>query len=341
MTPPARRGVVAAAMLALFAGAAAIFLLPFAFPTPPPIITAFRSTQLVSPNGDGARETAQISIRVRQPLRLTLEVRDSDDVIRRLIDDEPKGRGWIQERWDGRDAAGQRVADGDYSLRLRAESGSKNFRTSRRIVVDATRPVATRFVVRSAALAGPGPGECRAALATEESGSRVTFEVLRRASQEPLRTVGPRPIRAGKPQTWSWDATLAGGDPAPVGIYRVRATLADAARNRSARELTCWVGHIIGVAQGRAGRGERIGVRLSEVDGTPLVLDTPTVLAVHLRRATPGQTPGAPIGRRIGERVGGTIAAARVRLPRRYAPSQVWIVAQTALGRALIAPEGR
>ncbi len=50
-------------MLALFIVAIGVFVLPFAFPTPPPIVTRFQATQLFSPDGDGRRDVARIDVR--------------------------------------------------------------------------------------------------------------------------------------------------------------------------------------------------------------------------------------------------------------------------------------
>ena len=61
-------------MLGLFVIAIGIFLLPFAFPTPPRIVTRFQSTRLFSPNDDGRREVARVSIRIREAGVLRLDV---------------------------------------------------------------------------------------------------------------------------------------------------------------------------------------------------------------------------------------------------------------------------
>ena len=83
----ARRGIVAAAMLALFVIALGIFLLPFAFPTPPPIVTRFQATQLFSPNGDGRRDAARVNVRLHEPSRVTIAIQKEGEPIVTLVDD--------------------------------------------------------------------------------------------------------------------------------------------------------------------------------------------------------------------------------------------------------------
>ncbi|MBY0397874.1 MAG: hypothetical protein K2X91_15585, partial [Thermoleophilia bacterium] len=62
----ARHAVVGAAMVVLFVVALGIFVLPFAFPTPPPIVTRFQATSLFSPNGDGRRDVARVNVRLSE-----------------------------------------------------------------------------------------------------------------------------------------------------------------------------------------------------------------------------------------------------------------------------------
>jgi hypothetical protein len=54
------------AMAALFVLALGTFVLPFAFPTPPPIVSRFQATRLFSPDGNGHRDQARINIRLHE-----------------------------------------------------------------------------------------------------------------------------------------------------------------------------------------------------------------------------------------------------------------------------------
>ena len=122
-----RRGVVAAAMLALFVIALGIFLLPFAFPTPPPIVTRFQATQLFSPNGDGRRDVARVNIRLHEASDVTVEIQKDGKPVVTLIDDERRPRGFRSTEFFGRDRLGRLLPDDTYAIKLVARSGDKKF----------------------------------------------------------------------------------------------------------------------------------------------------------------------------------------------------------------------
>jgi hypothetical protein len=335
MSPRARRAWVAGAMLALVSVAALVFVMPFAFPTPPPIITGFNATLLFSPNGDGRRETATISVRVREPSDVTLEIRSPDDdvTLRRLLEDERRPRGWGAVVWDGRDDAGGVIADGDYSIRLRARAGRKQFNISRRISVDRSPPVIEQLEVESAVLAGPGKGECRVR-AQPESDALMTAAA--RAGGRELASIGPRPVKGGDTLNWAWNGRT-GGRRVPSGLVRIEVAAADLARNESRRVATCWVSGVVGRPVPASPRpGDRVGVVLTETDGTRLPADQPVGLALYRRVGTPGLSAGPVLGERIAGRATGPMSQTTVRLPRTPTPAGLWLVARTELGVALI-----
>ena len=74
MSDRARRTGVIIAMAALFVLALGIFVLPFAFPTPPPIVSRFKATLLFSPDGNGHRDQARVNIRLHEAATLSVEI---------------------------------------------------------------------------------------------------------------------------------------------------------------------------------------------------------------------------------------------------------------------------
>jgi hypothetical protein len=324
-------------MVALAVLGLAVFVLPFAYTTPPPIVTQFRATSLFSPNGDGQRDVAIVSIRLHQPGRVTLEVRNKDGAtIRRLAADEARGKGSRPTRWDGRDDSGRRLADGPYVLAHRARSGPQRFKISRKIVIDTGPPRPAEMTVASAALAGPGDGQCRLTLTAADAGS-VEIGAAPDPSHPALVTLGPRPIDANQTLHWTWDGLGRDGRPVSPGLYAVQVTLRDAAGNRLERQRSCWVGHITGrpVPAGAA-PGDRVGVALAGADGRPVPPTTPVNLALYRRTATPGESLGAPLGARVGGQARGRAGRVTLRLPRRIRADALWLVATTRDGRALI-----
>lgn len=337
---PRRERIVGAAILAtmlgLFAYALFIFVLPFAFPTPPPIITRFQSTVVFSPNDDGRRDVARINVRVNEPGEVLLDIVSGGDTVATLTGEGRRPRGWVRVSWDGRDDRGEVVPDGEYGVRLRARSGDKRFNTSRKIRVDTTAPGIARLRVVSATLAGPGRGECRVTATAADPGS-LLLEALRPGGTAVQAQRGPSPAAPGRPARWRWDGLHDAGRPVAVGLYLIRATLSDPAGNRAVRRATCWVGRIAGATRpiGPSPRAP-LAVTLRSTTGAPLDADTPVRLEFRRRQATPGAGEGAPLGPRVGARYRGRLDRARIVPPAGVDRSGLWLVARTPEGTALI-----
>lgn len=332
----ARRAGVAVAMLVLFAIALGVFVLPFAFPTPSPIVTRFQATRLFSPNGDGQRDVARIGIRLSQPGDVTLLIRKDGEDVATLLDGIRKPRGFFTTSWDGRDAQGFPVPDGTYAITLRARSGAKQFNTSRKVVVDTTAPRPEAFTVTSATLAAAGAGQCRVAFTPGDDGT-LTFEARPFEGGAVVRTLGPRPASGGDEVTWAWTG-IGGAAARPVapGLYVIRATLRDAARNSSTRERTCWVGYIAGTARpARPAAGDEVGVTLRRTDGTPLPGSTRIALVLQRRTGVPGETFGDPLGAQVGPGASGPAGRVTVTIPRTVNPAALWLVARRLDGSGI------
>lgn len=330
MDNKSRRWVTALGVLALGGLALAVFVLPFAFPTPPPIITRFQATQVFSPNDDGRRDVARVSVRVRETSTISLDVRQGGNTVARLVDDEEIGPGWLRVPWDGRSDDGKVLPDGAYAFKLQARSGEKRFNASRRVEIDTAPPQVRRFEVVSAALAGPGPGQCRTVVVADEDVT-VTIDALPTGSTETVASIGPRPAPSGTPSTWAWNGR-ADGEALPPGLYRLRARLQDPPGNRTTTERTCWIGNMIGSARGG---GDTRGVRLLAPDGTPIPGGTPVTLSVHRRVGTPGTPSGPVVGARLSGPVTGTAESVSVTIPDEPL-SELWLVANARGARALV-----
>lgn len=337
MSARARAGVVGGGMAALAVLGLAIFVLPFAYTTPPPVVTQFRATSLFSPNADGTRDVAVVSIRLHQAGRVTLEARDGNGrTVAILVDDKARPKGSTAANWDGRDSAGVALPDGSYALNLRARSGRKVSNRSRKIVIDTQPPRPAEMTVASAVLAGAGEGECRLSLKAADAGS-VEVSAAAGPTSAAIVTLGPRPIGADGVLEWTWDGRGRNSKPVAPGLYLIRGVLRDVAGNRIERLRSCWVGHLTGRAvPARAAAGDRVGVVLTSGDGTALPAGTPVRLALYRRAATPGTSLAAPLGARVGGQARGAAGRVTVRLPERIRADALWLVASTRDGRALI-----
>lgn len=325
----ARRAVVAAAMLALFVVALGVFLMPFAFPTPPPIITRFQSTSLFSPNLDGRRDVARVNIRVHEASAVTIEIRRGETTVATLLEAVPKARGFFSTAWDGRDSLGRVLPDGTYGVKLKARSGNKVFEASRRIVIDTTAPRPAQMTVVSGTLADAGPGECRLTYSSRDAASLV-LEARRPNGTEPVRRLGARPIRPDTPTRWTWNGVDSTGTAVAPGLYVISAAISDAARNRATRERTCWVGYMAGTPSiARPGPRDRVGVDLRATSGAALPASTPVSLTLRRRTGVPGITGGDPLGVQVGRPARGRAGSVRITLPPGINPASLWLVATT------------
>lgn len=330
----ARRAVVAAAMLGLFVVAVGVFLLPFAFPTPPPIVTRFTSTLLFSPNDDGRRDVARVNVRLHDPSTLTIEIRKDGAPVAVLLDATPKPKGLFKTTWDGRDDSGRALPDGTYGVKVHAESGEKTFDISRNVTIDATPPRPGEMTVVSATLAGAGAGECRLAFSSLDRAS-VVLEALRPGARTPLRRLGSRPVRPGEAIHWAWSGETSATEPTAPGLYIIRASLLDAARNRADRERTCWVGYLAGrVSPSRPAPRDLVGVTLRRTDGTAVPPSTKISLTLRRRTGVPGRSDGPVLGNQVGRGARGPAGAVRLKLPPGINPAALWLVASTIDGHA-------
>ena len=334
MSQSRKRRLVGAAILVLFVVGLGVFLAPFAFPTPPPIVTGFQSTRQFSPNGDGAREVARIAVRLNTPSFVDVEIRDRSNRRWKGLISADRPKEIVRLAWDGTDDQGRPVPDGRYVVRLRASAGRKRWNASKVLVVDRVAPPLGNLSVQSAALAGSGDGECRVAATALDRGE-MAIEASA-AGGVPVARFGPKTVDAGETALWNWDGKRADGGPTPPGLYVIRATLADVPNNRSEQSATCWVGHLVGAAvPSRPKLGSSVGLRLQDTAGTALRASTRVTVSIARRIGDPG-TASQVIGPRVGARVSGPVGRVRIQLPRRIPPARLWLIATTDGGRALI-----
>ncbi len=322
-------------MLVLFIVGLGVFLAPFAFPTPPPIVTGFQSTRNFSPNADGSREVARVAVRLNEASVVAVEIQDrSGRRWKRLIDAQ-RPKEMVRLAWDGTDDAGNPVPDGRYVVSLRARAGKKRWNASKVLVVDRIAPPLGSLDVQSAALAGPGDGECRVAVTALDRGE-LSIEASPSPGAAPVARFGPKIVGAGKTALWNWDGKRADGGPTPPGLYTIRVTLTDVPRNRSEQSATCWVGHLVGTAiPPRPTLGARVGIRLQDTAGTLIRPSTRVRVTVARRVGDPGSATRI-VGPSVGARVSGPLGRVRIPLPRRIPPARLWLVVTTDGGRALI-----
>lgn len=274
----------------LFATAIAVFLVPFAFPTPPPIVRGFQVTRLFSPNGDGARDIARISFRLNEPGHAEVsivEVGGTREWRTLTTGDQPAGI--VRLDWDGTANDSRPVPDGQYVVSVRARAGKKQYNNSKRITIDRSPPSLGTLSVASAAIEGPGEGECRVGATALDAGDMSLVAVPTSGRDVAVARLDRRNATSGQTVLWNWDGTGADGKRVEPGLYIIRASLTDRAKNTATSAATCWVGHAVGRAIPPAPRlGTRPRIRLMRTDGTPLEPSTRVTIEIVRRTGDPG-----------------------------------------------------
>ncbi len=320
-----RRGVIAGGIITLVAVAFGVFVLPFAFTTPPPIITRFVATRGFSPGTDGLGAIATVAVRLSEPSTISITIKDpaTGEIVARLADGKAPVRGrTLAVRWDGTGVDGRTVADGAYAVDLEARAGDKKFSKSRRVVVDTTVPT-PQVSVRSI------PSGCRAEVSTPGEALTVSFSVPTANVTSSVRAVGSR-----SSTSWDWNGNDSDNRPVRPGIQVVHTEVRDERGNASASALTCWVSHLNARAvPHRPSSGGTVGVDLVGIGD-----DEQVTLSLHHRLGTPGGRADAPIiGDSIGYWITGSAATTRVTIPSGTDPRDVWLLASTDSGhQALI-----
>jgi N-acetylmuramoyl-L-alanine amidase len=131
----------------LIAGSAAAPFRAFAADTVRPTVRLSPTALYFSPNGDGVRDAAPVSVRVSEACRVTATVYSAGGRrMATLAANRSVAAGSKTFTWNGR-AAGSRAADGTYYLKVfvrdRAGNRARAYPAVARLILDTVRPTAT------------------------------------------------------------------------------------------------------------------------------------------------------------------------------------------------------
>jgi hypothetical protein len=128
-------------VLALLAATAVAFGVTERLKLEQPPIAGPELTKVFSPVCDCDEENATIAFRLRERDTISVSIVDEQgDVVRRLVVRERRPAGSFSTVWDGRDEAGNVVAEGAYRARLRLENDRRVIMLQTPIRVDTTPP---------------------------------------------------------------------------------------------------------------------------------------------------------------------------------------------------------
>ncbi len=175
----------------------------------------------VSPNGDGAGDTATVRWSASEAATGTVSILHGSTLVRRWTVRRAVSGGVT---WNGRSASGSLAGDGRYTVRVDVRDAAGNRRVaSTFITVDRTagflRWTGTFFPQDGDTLAST------ARLSWRLTRTATTTLALYDASGSLVRTIwSHRRLSAGT-RTWTWNGRLADGSYAPQGAYTARLTV--------------------------------------------------------------------------------------------------------------------
>lgn len=233
MTRPLVRAVFAVLVVAT-AGA---FFLTQRLKAEFPLVIRFAAKPAhFSPNGDQVRDTSTVGFDLSEPASVSFSVVDAEGAEVRRIVESRRLAGDAKHRftWDGRDDAGNPVADGTYRMRVVRRDESRVIDSVKKITVDRKPPRATLLSVEPSVIATGAPGAApRVELRYRGPKNRApVYRVFRTGEGEP-RIV--RRFRGRRDRTATWDGQVSAGpertEPAPEGTYAFTVAVRDRAGN--------------------------------------------------------------------------------------------------------------
>lgn len=192
----------------------------------PPTATFTASNGVLSPNGDGRKEAADLSFTASEPVWADVHVFNSGGTSVRLLADESELKTTATYRWDGLRDDGTRLPDGLYNARLTVtdEAGNAAF-VKVPLRLDTVAPL-LRWRVAGGSL---GAETLRASFTTQEAVGPVKAQLSLVNAYGFVARSWSRDLPLGDASLFVPKRAVVAAGP---GVYRVAARLEDAAGNR-------------------------------------------------------------------------------------------------------------
>jgi len=230
--------------------------------TTPPVIKLHLSRPVFSPNGDRSGDRTALAWSADEKVWGRVRILKGSTVV----------RSWKVRKatvgsvtWDGRDAAGRRVADGRYTFQVKARDVGRSWTTvSTRVVVDRT----ASFLRWSHSFYPQDGDALRQTSRLKWRLSRTATTTLRLFDDEGhlVRTAWKdRSQRAGK-HGWTWNGRLADGSDVPVGRYQARLTVTSKLGSVELRRQVWVAPYIVSLSATTVRPGQTLTVRFRTVE---------------------------------------------------------------------------
>lgn len=224
-----RRLAVTLLVLALLGGTTVAFAVTQRLKLERSPVTGTRFEKFFSPTCGCATDSATLSIRLRRADRIDAVVHDAaGEPVRVLAEDVERPAGRVSWEWDGRDDAGEVVADGTYRLRVHLRRQDRTISIPTPFNVDTAPPRVELLSVRPKVFSPDDDGRRDRIRLRYRSTEPGQPEVLVRGE----RAAHGRSRKRGR---WGihWGGRLASGEVAPAGTYSVAVRVVDRAGNAS------------------------------------------------------------------------------------------------------------
>ena len=220
--------------LALVAATFGAFFVAQRLKGSPPVVQ-LHGQRWLSPNGDGRKDRAELTLRVRESDMLTADLIDAaGNPVRRLVTERPiRPSRPVRVRWDGRTDDGTIAPDGVYRVRGSLLEQGRSVVNPKLITLDTTppRPRVREHQARARSWARVPPEMSIRVSAGSRRRSATRFRVIRTDAGAPQLVA--KGSRAPGLRRWHWDGRV-GRQAGPVrGLRRAGA----GARPRRQRRL--------------------------------------------------------------------------------------------------------
>lgn len=105
-----------------------------------PKLSVSGTGQYLSPNGDGNNDTFVVSYHLNDDFKITAHVLSGQNIVRTLLDNQPKTVGENFVNWDGRNDLGAAVPDGIYVIEVTANGSMRSASQRVQVQVDTQPP---------------------------------------------------------------------------------------------------------------------------------------------------------------------------------------------------------
>jgi hypothetical protein len=193
-------------------------------------VVELRGTLYFSPNGDGRKDTTDLTLRMGQSEVVTVDLIDeAGQPVRRVATERLIHPSTVLRlSWDGRTDDGGRAPDGLYRVRVSLTRQGRSVIVPRLITLDTTPPHPRVISIKPGQVVGPTAPAMSIKVKGISRRRATRFRVLRTDLGAPqLVAEGSRP---GGLRKWTWNGR-SGGKPVPPGVYVVQVIVRDRAGN--------------------------------------------------------------------------------------------------------------